>query len=394
MSDRLPWAALTDRWSSDDIAEEFGDVVRAASPALQQYQVSGYGGDFWKEVVNLGWHAALLRDDFGGLGLDGRALAEIVGPLAVAGPSHAFLGTAVDAVHLLQSVPGKRCDQLLAEIGENGLRLQVALAETGEEPYGAEPATRVMRDAEGLVISGRKALVPYAAAADGFVVTAQDADTGSLVFVLVAADSPGVTVVPQDSLGLPLCDVVLDRVSIPESDLLASGIAVHSALEAWLDLTVALDAAALVAIGSEALVLTLTYTGERIAFDKPLAAFQAVQHHCANAFLRVEQTRVLARDALMPREDSVERAWASSLAKVKAAEGIIEVMRLAHRVHGGIGFYDDYPLADLTRRAVAIQGLHGSAAWHRQRLQRLVTNPANTLKRGVLSSPAALSAEQ
>ena len=205
----------------------------------------------------------------------------------------------------------------------------------------------------------------------------------------VEAEADGVDIVPQETYGVPLGDVTFDDVAVPESGWLAAGPVVEAGLASSLDLAAAIDAVALVAIGSEALALTLTYTGDRVQFDKPLAAFQAVQHHCSNAFLLLEESRMLTRDALAPRQDPVARAWASSLAAVKAGEGVIEVMRLAHRLHGGIGFYSDYPLEALTRKAVTIQGLHGSVAWHRQRLAALVTDVEHTFERGELRSRSA-----
>ncbi|GAA4012879.1 acyl-CoA dehydrogenase family protein [Streptomyces plumbiresistens] len=387
---KMPWASSQDGWSDDETWAEFGDVVRAASGTLTHFEETGFGTDFWKEVVGLGWHSAFVAEEFGGLGLDPRAMAEIVAPLAVSGWSHAFLGTAVDAVALLQSVRSRRGDLLLAEVTAGSLRLQPALAESAEAPHPAEVRTRAERRPSGWVINGRKALVPYAEAAGGFVVLAAEAESGDRALFYVPADSAGVTRASQDSLGLPLADVVLEDVAVADDARLASGEAVERALESLLDLEVALDAVALVGIGFQALGLTLQYTSERIVFDKPLDTLQAVQQHCATAFLRLEQARVLARDALVPRTDPVERAWASSIAKVKAGEGIIEVMRIAHRVHGGIGFYDDYPLAAQTRRAVTIQGLHGSVAWHRRRLQDLLLDSTYPLDRTVLSSASPL----
>jgi alkylation response protein AidB-like acyl-CoA dehydrogenase len=57
---------------------------------------------------------------------------------------------------------------------------------------------------------------------------------------------------------------------------------------------------------------------------------------------------------------------------VKASEAAPAILRVAHQLHGGVGYYTEYPLERLYRRTMGAQTASGSAAWHRLRLARLM----------------------
>jgi alkylation response protein AidB-like acyl-CoA dehydrogenase len=70
-----------------------------------------------------------------------------------------------------------------------------------------------------------------------------------------------------------------------------------------------------------------------------------------------------------------------SVAKAKVSASAPRVLELAHQLHGGVGFYTDYPLERLYRRCLAAQGAQGSSAWHRARLVRLLQTRPDQLRR-------------
>jgi alkylation response protein AidB-like acyl-CoA dehydrogenase len=89
----------------------------------------------------------------------------------------------------------------------------------------------------------------------------------------------------------------------------------------------------------------------------------------------LQQARVLTLGALA-RIGSPVAPRATSMAKIKASEGILALLRIAHQVHGGVGFYRNYPLERLTRQALVAAGAAGSALWHRRLLSDLLgTDP-------------------
>jgi alkylation response protein AidB-like acyl-CoA dehydrogenase len=89
-------------------------------------------------------------------------------------------------------------------------------------------------------------------------------------------------------------------------------------------------------------------------------------------YVELEKVRTLNDHALTALQRGEPATWEISLAKVKASEAVPAILRRAHQLHGGVGYYTDYPLERLYRRTMAAQTASGSAAWHRRRLARLL----------------------
>jgi acyl-CoA dehydrogenase len=145
--------------------------------------------------------------------------------------------------------------------------------------------------------------------------------------------------------GEPRGSLVLDGVP-------AVGAAVlHPAQAAELRARFALARAVQLAAALEqVLAWTVQYAGERQQFGRPLGKFQAVQMELAEMAGEVTAVTALtdaAVQALDRREDVV---LAAAAAKVRAGAAVEVVARLAHQVHGAIGFTQEHKLHHLTRR--------------------------------------------
>ncbi|HLS97105.1 MAG TPA: acyl-CoA dehydrogenase family protein [Porticoccaceae bacterium] len=110
--------------------------------------------------------------------------------------------------------------------------------------------------------------------------------------------------------------------------------------------------------------LAVRYSGERIAFGKPLNRLPAVQHNLAllaGQAAAAEVAAELVGDALADRDADLELALA--LARVRINEAAEIGARLAHQVHGAIGFTYEHRLHQLTRRLWAWRDEFGHDAW-------------------------------
>src|SRR5262249_41492366 len=67
------------------------------------------------------------------------------------------------------------------------------------------------------------------------------------------------------------------------------------------------------------------------------------------------------------------------MAKAKASEVIPTLLRLAHQVTGGIGYYQGYPLERYSRRALKLAASCGNAREHRRRRAELRRVDSSTL---------------
>jgi alkylation response protein AidB-like acyl-CoA dehydrogenase len=110
------------------------------------------------------------------------------------------------------------------------------------------------------------------------------------------------------------------------------------------------------------------YANERVAFQRPIAKFQAVQHNLARLAGEVAvaiAASASAADAIAANEafdDGVFLEAAS--AKIRVAEAAGEGALIAHQVLGAIGFTREHTLHRFTRRLWAWRDDFGNeSAW-------------------------------
>lgn len=352
-------------------AEVAGFVARRARPELLlalDEEASGQSAEVWAEMRALGWLGVGIPVRSGGAALGLAGVAAVNSTLSAASLPSSFFATAVEAAGLLMACHGSSLACRLLEAIANGhAAVTTALWSDGPEldPSGAE-----LRASGGhLLLNGRKLLAPYAGSADTLLVTASSRI--GLALVAVPACSGGVSLRRMVSQCHDvLYEVRFDNVQVTEGDIVVS-----NAVEAISDMVTtasAIRAHELAAIGKRALSLTITYVGNRMAFGRRLGQFQAVQHHCADMLRDVDVVRVLAELAIRRGDEGLPMAREASMAKVKAGEAIPQVLELANQLHGGVGYYEDYPLGRLYRWVMALQGTAGSARWHRKRLRTMI----------------------
>jgi alkylation response protein AidB-like acyl-CoA dehydrogenase len=136
--------------------------------------------------------------------------------------------------------------------------------------------------------------------------------------------------------------------------------------------TVAL-AAELVGTAQRLLDLSVEYAKERVQFDQPIGAFQAIQHKLADMALAVERATAAVYYAAMAIDaDDPDRHRATHVAKAAAGEAATRAAKDGIQVHGGIGYTWEHDLHLYIRRAYASEHLLGPRAWHHDRLADLL----------------------
>jgi acyl-CoA dehydrogenase len=115
------------------------------------------------------------------------------------------------------------------------------------------------------------------------------------------------------------------------------------------------------------LAWTVQYAGERQQFGRPLGKFQAIQMELAEMAGEVTAVTALTDAAVQAVErGSSDFVLAAAAAKVRAGAAVEVVARLAHQVHGAIGFTQEHKLHHLTRRLWSWRDEAGSElAWSR-----------------------------
>jgi hypothetical protein len=102
--------------------------------------------------------------------------------------------------------------------------------------------------------------------------------------------------------------------------------------------------------------LARSHALEREQFGGPIARFQAVRHRLAEALVAVE-----ALDAALHAARDEPRPETAALAKAVAGRSAAAVARHAGQVLAGIGFTTEHAFHRYLKRAMALEGLLGSA---------------------------------
>jgi acyl-CoA dehydrogenase len=124
------------------------------------------------------------------------------------------------------------------------------------------------------------------------------------------------------------------------------------------------------------LELAVAYANERVAFERPIAKFQAVQHNLARLAGEVAVAIAAAGSAAdaisnTPTFDEAVFLEAAS-AKIRVGEAATEGTAIAHQVLGAIGFTQEHTLHRFTRRLWAWRDDFGNESYWAARLGTLV----------------------
>jgi alkylation response protein AidB-like acyl-CoA dehydrogenase len=306
----------------------------------------GFTDEQWSQIVELGWPGLVVSEDDGGHGL--AIVQEELGYALAPTP---FLSD-VSAALLLAGASEDLRSQWLAPLAAGEKRGAVAVI-NGDPPLTSDNNK----------LSGTKIAVADAGAADFLVVGAP----GDECFV-VATDADGVTIEAEEGLDptRKLYSVRFDGADA--TPLGADDAAVERAQHA---IAVAL-AAESVGVAQRTMEMAVEYAKERKQFGRPIGAYQAVSHMCAQMLLETDGARGLTLYAAWALDHEPETApLAASMAKAYASDAGWRVPGQSLQVHGGIGFTWEHDLHFFLKRGKANAHAWGDARWHRERVAEL-----------------------
>ncbi|MEU8560733.1 acyl-CoA dehydrogenase [Streptomyces cyaneofuscatus] len=236
------------------------------------------------------------------------------------------------------------------------------------------PGTLTATPAEGgHRLDGAAPPVLSGEAADLLLLPAADA-SGEVLWFLVDAGAEGLTVRPHRSVDptRPTAEVRADAVLVPAH----RNLPLDSALVR--DLAAVLLAADACGTAARSLDTAAEHARVREQFGRPIGAFQAVKHLCADMLVRLEQARALTWDAARAADEETDtsgdgeaRGLTAALAAATAPEAAYSCAKDALQILGGIGFTWEHDAHLQLRRAVLARQLLGAPDTHRLRAARL-----------------------
>ena len=338
----------------------------------------GYDPEVWKRIGSeLGWPAAIVPEDCGGLGLGAvelSALAEAMGEALLCSPFFATVCLAAQAV--LAAGTAEQRQRWLAPIAEGQVRAALATAEPGLAHDAV--ALEARREGDGYRLDGAKRYAIDGASADWLVVSARApgtrGDDGISLFA-VPGDSEGLErrALPTMDQTRRQADLRFTGVRVAGSERLGEEGAGAAPLRRALDLGAIALAAESVGGAQRCLDLSVAYAKEREQFGRPIGSFQAIKHKCADMMVKVETARSAAYyAACAAAEDAPNLSVAASLAKSYCSEAYYHCAAETIQIFGGVGFTWEYDPHLYFKRARASESLLGTPAWHRERVARAI----------------------
>jgi alkylation response protein AidB-like acyl-CoA dehydrogenase len=299
----------------------------------------GFSDEGWQRICELGWPALLVDEEHGGLGLGVVELAVVQEEMGAALAPSPFLSTVAAAA-------------LIADAGSDEQRERWLPALAAGEARGT---VATLRDGDGDGDGDGWTAVPDADGAD--VVVLRDGDAWAL--------AEDVSAEPANALDptrrLWSIEVGGGREPLPGDGARAADV-----------IAVAL-AAESVGVARRTLDMAVGYAKEREQFGRPIGAYQAVSHACAQMLLEVEGARSTTLYAAWALDHEPESGpLAASMAKAYASDAGWRVPAAALQVHGGIGFTWEHDLHLWLKRGKANAYLWGDAREHRARVAQLI----------------------
>jgi acyl-CoA dehydrogenase len=283
----------------------------------------------WRQLSEAGLPLSWVPENCGG---SGASLAEGFGVLSAA-------GRFAIAVPLAETM---LAGWLLSQAG-------IASPEGAMTVAPANPKDRIALNADG-TLSGRARGVPFARDAGHLAVLAQG--SGGLSIALV--DAAGGRI----EAGLNLAGDGSDTVTFANASPVAIKPAPKGFDQTALMLMGAVTRSLQIAGSLETMLdISVRYSNERVAFEKKISKFQAVQHNLA----RLAGETAAAMTAASSAADTIANAskfddavfLEATAAKIRCAEAAEKGAAIAHQVHGAIGYTLEHILHRYTMRALA-----------------------------------------
>ena len=296
-------------------------VNKEIVPVAREWEQSGrYPLEIVESMRGLGLFGILVPEEYGGMGADAVSFAftfeEISrGWMGIAG----ILGTHSVACWMIAHYgTAEQKTKYLPGLASGERRSGLALTEPGAGTDLQGIATTAVRDGDEYVVNGTKMWITNARHADPLPVlvktdrTATPAHRGMSI-LLVEPATKGFAVTKDIGKlgykGTESCEVVLDNVRVPVSQLLGEteGRGMQQALSA-LETGRINVASRAVGVAQRAYDEALRYSKDRSAFGHPIAEFQAIQLKLAEMATRVQAARLLTYWAAARLDAEIGRA--------------------------------------------------------------------------------------
>ena len=330
----------------------------------------GYDEGTWQQMVEMGWTALTIPEEYGGMGFGYFGLGQILeesGRTLTSSPliSSALMGTTA----IIEAGTRTQKSDLLPKLIEGALKMTLAIDESNRHDPKST-STSLQAQNGGFMLNGQKQFVPDGHTSDKIIVFCKDSN-GKATLVIVDRNTDGLVIETDQMMDSRIYSTMrFNEVKITSNDILSGG--GDKTIERILDISRIGIAADLYGTSVEAFERCIAYIKERKQFGVELATFQGLQHRAAIMYCELELCLSAVMNALNAIDnDKEDFALEASIAKAKMSKVAQLVTNEAIQFYGGIGMTDDEEIGFFLKRARVAMALLGDHNYHLDRFARL-----------------------
>ena len=331
----------------------------------------GYSPELWKKMAALGWMGLVIPEEYEGMGYtfqDLTVLLEESGRNILPGP---LIPTVISTFPILEAGTEEQKKEFLPKIARGELIITTALLEAEGTFDASGISVKATPKGDDFIIDGTKLFVEMAHVANYIICVTRTKDGTSpekgITLFLVDSKTPGIRCEVIPTIGADkLCEVRFENVTVPKKNMLGKIDEGWPIVELMLRKGAIAKCAESIGAIQTCVEMTVAYSKERVQYERPIGAFQALQHIMANMWTSMETGRYLVYQAAWMESEGQPCVKEASLAKAYINEVYKDVGQWAIRLHGGIATSYDHDIPLYYRRSKAADTAFGGTDFHRE----------------------------
>lgn len=332
---------------------------REIAPRARHVDESGeFPAETFKKMARLGLMGIPFPEQYGGTGGDSISTAIAIeevsracGSTGIAYSAHMGLGSA--PIYMFGNEDQKQ--RFLKPAAEGKYMAAFGLTEPHAGSDAGATRTHARLEGDQWVINGAKMWITNASVAGHVIVTAvtDPGEKHSISSIIVPAGTPGLSFgKPEAKMGLRgsvTNAVTLEDVRVPAENLLGKrGRGFVQFLQVLDGGRVGIGAMA-VGLAQASYDAALSYARERVAFGKPIGAYESISNMIADMAAGIHTARLLVYQAAWLKDQGRPYSHEAAIAKLYASEVGEKICRDAIQVLGGYGYSQEFPVERIYR---------------------------------------------
>jgi alkylation response protein AidB-like acyl-CoA dehydrogenase len=341
------------------------------------------------KLVALGLTGLTVAEEYGGSGRDITATIMVIEELcsrSMAVGCAYIQSSCYAALNLGEVGSEAQKRELLPRVASEGLMFAYGFTEPDVGADLAAVRTTGERQGDAVVINGNKRFCSGAAISEyiyALIRTGPLEDKyRNLSLVLIPPTAPGVTLTPQDTMGLKgggTFDVSFDDVRIPIENVIGGEDGWN---QGWpklvgpgLDVEKIEVAAMALGIARGAVQDAWDYSQERVQFGKPICTIQSIRHVLADVRTKFEACRLMTYNAARLVDEARPAAVETSMAKLFVCDTARDIVLACQQIMGAYGYVRDFDMERYVRDILVMPILGGSSAIQRNNIANRLRLP-------------------